>query len=59
MIAKEAVARRLNSDAGISYTEFSYQVLQGKDFLELTAATAAPCRPVAATSGATSRPART
>ncbi len=35
MIAKEAVARRLNSEAGISYTEFSYQVLQGMDFLEL------------------------
>ncbi|TDU03518.1 tyrosyl-tRNA synthetase [Streptomyces sp. 846.5] len=35
MIAKEAVARRLNSDAGISYTEFSYQVLQGMDYLEL------------------------
>ncbi|WNO75378.1 MULTISPECIES: tyrosine--tRNA ligase [unclassified Streptomyces] len=35
MIAKEAVARRLNSDAGISYTEFSYQILQGMDFLEL------------------------
>ncbi len=35
MINKEAVARRLNSDAGISYTEFSYQILQGMDFLEL------------------------
>lgn len=35
MIAKEAVARRLNSDTGISYTEFSYQILQGMDFLEL------------------------
>nr|WP_202518696.1 tyrosine--tRNA ligase [Streptomyces sp. SID1034] len=35
MIAKEAVSRRLNSDAGISYTEFSYQILQGMDFLEL------------------------
>nr|WP_203675244.1 MULTISPECIES: tyrosine--tRNA ligase [unclassified Streptomyces] len=35
MIAKEAVARRLNSDQGISYTEFSYQILQGMDFLEL------------------------
>lgn len=35
MIAKEAVSARLNSDAGISYTEFSYQVLQGMDFLEL------------------------
>ena len=28
-------APRLNSDAGISYTEFSYQILQGLDFLEL------------------------
>ncbi|MFF2849140.1 tyrosine--tRNA ligase [Streptomyces sp. NPDC058001] len=35
MVAKEAVARRLNSDAGISYTEFSYQILQGMDYLEL------------------------
>ncbi|WP_062523235.1 tyrosine--tRNA ligase [Demequina silvatica] len=35
MIAKDTVARRLNSDEGISYTEFSYQVLQGNDFLEL------------------------
>ncbi|NEB81075.1 tyrosine--tRNA ligase [Streptomyces sp. SID14478] len=35
MIAKEAVSRRLNSDAGISYTEFSYQILQGMDFLKL------------------------
>jgi tyrosyl-tRNA synthetase len=29
------VSARLNSDAGISYTEFSYQLLQGMDFLEL------------------------
>ncbi|MDO9590405.1 MAG: tyrosine--tRNA ligase [Microcella sp.] len=35
MLKKEAVAARLNSDAGISYTEFSYQILQGYDFLEL------------------------
>lgn len=35
MIAKDTVARRLNSDEGISYTEFSYQVMQGMDFLEL------------------------
>lgn len=35
MIKKDAVAARLNSDAGISYTEFSYQILQGLDFLEL------------------------
>ena len=35
MLAKDAVSARLNSDAGISYTEFSYQILQGMDFLEL------------------------
>ena len=35
MIAKEAVSARLHSEAGISYTEFSYQILQGMDFLEL------------------------
>ncbi len=35
MLAKDAVSARLNSEAGISYTEFSYQVLQGMDFLEL------------------------
>jgi tyrosyl-tRNA synthetase len=35
MLAKEAVSARLNSDAGISYTEFSYQMLQALDFLEL------------------------
>jgi tyrosyl-tRNA synthetase len=35
MITKEAVAARLNSQEGISYTEFSYQMLQGLDFLEL------------------------
>jgi len=35
MIAKEAVSARLHSDAGISYTEFSYQILQGMDYLEL------------------------
>ena len=35
MLAKETVARRLASEEGISYTEFSYQILQGLDFLEL------------------------
>ena len=32
---KEAVAARLNSDQGISFTEFSYQLLQGLDYLHL------------------------
>lgn len=35
MLKKDAVAARLNSDEGISYTEFSYQILQGYDYLEL------------------------
>lgn len=35
MLKKDAVASRLNSEAGISYTEFSYQILQGFDYLEL------------------------
>ncbi len=35
MLKKDAVAARLSSEAGISYTEFSYQILQGLDYLEL------------------------
>ncbi len=35
MLKKDAVAARLGSEAGISYTEFSYQILQGLDYLEL------------------------
>jgi tyrosyl-tRNA synthetase len=35
MMKKDAVAARLNSNDGISYTEFSYQILQGLDFLQL------------------------
>jgi tyrosyl-tRNA synthetase len=35
MLRKDSVSARLNSDQGISYTEFSYQLLQGLDFREL------------------------
>ncbi|MFV0464107.1 MAG: tyrosine--tRNA ligase [Nostocoides sp.] len=35
MVKKEAVARRLESQEGISYTEFSYQLLQALDYLQL------------------------
>ena len=35
MLSKDVVARRLASEEGISYTEFSYQVLQANDYLEL------------------------
>lgn len=35
MLSKDIVARRLASEEGISYTEFSYQILQANDYLEL------------------------
>ena len=35
MLAKESVKARLSSEEGISFTEFSYQLLQGYDFLYL------------------------
>src|SRR5262245_41395517 len=35
MLQKESVSRRLESEDGISFTEFSYLLLQARDFLEL------------------------
>ena len=35
LLQKEAVNRRLESEEGISYTEFSYVLLQARDFVEL------------------------
>lgn len=35
MMAKESVKRRLQSEDGITYTEFTYMMLQAYDFLEL------------------------
>ena len=35
MLSKDIVARRLASEEGISFTEFSYQILQANDYLEL------------------------
>jgi tyrosyl-tRNA synthetase len=35
MLQKESVSRRLESEDGISFTEFSYLVLQAYDFLQL------------------------
>ena len=32
MMNKESVKKRINSESGISFTEFSYQLLQGYDF---------------------------
>lgn len=35
MLAKESVKLRMTSEEGLSFTEFSYQLLQGYDFLHL------------------------
>lgn len=35
MLSRESVNRRIGSEAGISFTEFSYQVIQAYDFLHL------------------------
>lgn len=35
MLAKDSVKRRIDSDEGITYTEFSYSLLQAYDFLVL------------------------
>ncbi len=35
MLGKESVRKRLDSEAGLSFTEFSYQLLQAYDFLHL------------------------
>jgi tyrosyl-tRNA synthetase len=35
MIAKESVRKRMESESGISYTEFTYQLLQGYDFVHM------------------------
>ncbi|KAL2467961.1 Tyrosyl-tRNA synthetase [Forsythia ovata] len=35
MMSKESVRKRLESEQGMSYTEFTYQLLQGYDFLHL------------------------
>ena len=61
MLAKDSVRSRLErSDAGLSYTEFSYMLLQAYDFVHLhQAVSAANCRSAAAISGATSPPAST
>lgn len=35
MLNKDIVKRRLESEEGLSYTEFSYQILQANDYLQL------------------------
>ena len=56
MLQKESVRSR--SETGISYTEFSYMLLQAYDFCaSVSGPTAASCKSAAATNGATSPPA--
>ena len=50
MLAKDSVRSRMDSESGISYTEFTYQLLQGYDFVHLqrehgcrVQVTSAPC----------------
>jgi tyrosyl-tRNA synthetase len=35
MMAKDSVKNRINGDSGMSFTEFSYQLIQGYDFFHL------------------------
>lgn len=35
MLAKDSVRARLDSESGLSFTEFSYQLMQGHDFVHL------------------------
>ncbi|KAL0296759.1 UNVERIFIED_CONTAM: Tyrosine--tRNA ligase, chloroplastic/mitochondrial [Sesamum radiatum] len=53
MMSKESVRKRLESDQGMSYTEFTYQLLQGYDFLRLFRDEGVNVQIGAATSGAT------
>ena len=58
MVGKESVRARMEDrEVGISYTEFSYMLLQAFDFMVLAANRIVNCRSAAATSGATSPPA--
>lgn len=53
MLAKDTVSSRIES--GISYTEFSYMILQSYDFLNLYRDKTVNCKSAEAISGATSQ----
>ena len=53
MLAKDSVKRRLESEEGITYTEFSYSLLQAYDFVILFDRFGAHFRWAEATNGAT------
>lgn len=54
MLARDSVRSRMDRDTGISYTEFSYMLLQAHDFLVLHRERVATYRWRAQTSGGTS-----
>lgn len=55
MINRESVKQRLQRpDQGISFTEFSYALLQSYDFAELNRQYGCVCKSVAMTNGGTS-----
>ena len=56
MMAKESVRARLESESGISYTEFSYMIVQAIDYLRLYEDHGCRSRSAGTTSGATSLP---
>ena len=56
MLAKDTVARRLNSEDGISFTEFSYQCCRATTSCTCSTNTIACLSLADPTSGATSRP---
>ena len=54
LLGKEAISRRLESEEGISFTEFTYPLLQAYDYLVLHDRFDALCSWAEAISGATS-----
>ena len=53
MMAKDSVKKRLSGESrdGLSFTEFTYQLLQGYDFLYLSRSLVLSCSWVVMTSG--------
>jgi len=58
MSAKESVKRRLEGESGMSFTEFTYQLVQDMTFIGSIRTKTASSKWAEATSGATSPPAR-
>ena len=51
MMSKDSVKKRLEGETGMSFTEFTYQLVQGYDFTGCIQRRTANCKWVAATSG--------